>query len=126
MKFHLVSRESNLCETEGVNQKSSSPKNELSRIFCDIEPCEGLYKGTCLSYSLRLRPFLKLLKCWIDMQWEFELDIPSSYPFHPPIIKCLDPLFHPNINIENGKGHSIRIATVNTPSRPSCVEDIVT
>jgi len=33
----------------------------------------------------------------------FRLDVPTSYPFHPPKIKCLTKLLHPLVNWRTGE-----------------------
>jgi ubiquitin-protein ligase len=37
---------------------------------------------------------------WLGGKYEFEVEIPSLYPHNPPKVRCLTPIYHPNIDNE--------------------------
>lgn len=36
---------------------------------------------------------------WAGATFEFSFDIPDSYPFKPPVVICLNKIFHPNVDV---------------------------
>mmetsp|Transcript_30202 Transcript_30202/g.56406 ORF Transcript_30202/g.56406 Transcript_30202/m.56406 type:complete len:182 (-) Transcript_30202:310-855(-) len=37
---------------------------------------------------------------WKGAEFRFRYQVPEAYPYKPPKIKCLDKIYHPNINYE--------------------------
>lgn len=37
---------------------------------------------------------------WKGYRYTFSFAVPDMYPHEPPIVKCLDKIYHPNIDIE--------------------------
>lgn len=69
--------------------------NNMLKLIVTINMLEGLYQGGHLSFSL---------------------DIPSTYPFHPPKVTCSTPsLPHPNINPHTGE---VQLAILTHDWRP--------
>lgn len=37
---------------------------------------------------------------WKGFEWPFQIDIPDLYPHTPPKVKCLQKVYHPNIDVQ--------------------------
>ncbi|KAI5121314.1 hypothetical protein M0805_003781 [Coniferiporia weirii] len=54
-------------------------ENNLLHFTLQIKPDEGMYKGGV---------------------YRFNFDIPETYPHDPPKVKCIQKIYHPNIDLE--------------------------
>eukprot|EP01102_Stenamoeba_stenopodia_P022385 TRINITY_DN9300_c0_g1_i1.p1 TRINITY_DN9300_c0_g1~~TRINITY_DN9300_c0_g1_i1.p1 ORF type:complete len:204 (-),score=65.94 TRINITY_DN9300_c0_g1_i1:74-685(-) len=54
-------------------------------------------KDDLLNFTVNLRPTDGLFK---GAEYQFEVKVPYDYPYTPPKVKCLTPIYHPNINEE--------------------------
>lgn len=55
------------------------------------------HPGNLFQFQLALRPTEGYYK---DGRFLFRVDIPSSYPIEPPKVKCLQRIYHPNIDTD--------------------------
>ncbi|PRP80413.1 ubiquitin-conjugating enzyme E2 M [Planoprotostelium fungivorum] len=69
---------SEMDEIPGTKIRIPDQEN-LMKFEVDITPTDGLYRGAC---------------------FQFNVDIPNSYPYDPPKVLCNTPVYHPNIDNE--------------------------
>mmetsp|Transcript_10354 Transcript_10354/g.20390 ORF Transcript_10354/g.20390 Transcript_10354/m.20390 type:complete len:554 (+) Transcript_10354:362-2023(+) len=81
---------------------TSELKSKIHKtLVCCIRPLDGAYQ---------------------DASWRFRVDLLESYPFQPPRIKSLTPLFHPNIHPDTGV---VALPILENDWSPVCTLQIV-
>ncbi|GBG34636.1 Ubiquitin-conjugating enzyme family protein, partial [Hondaea fermentalgiana] len=70
-------------------------------LMCSVRPTDGAYGGT---------------------PWSFRICLPEAYPFKPPRIEALSPLFHPNVNPATG---AVAFPMLERDWSPVCTLQIV-
>jgi len=64
------------------NESSHFQNSKMNHtLICTINPLEGLYG---------------------NVNWQFTCILPEEYPFKPPVLRTVAPLFHPNIDYTSG------------------------
>jgi len=61
--------------------------------------------------------FIVKIKClsgyWKGASYNFSFDIPDGYPIEPPVVKCMTPIFHPNIDSSGNIANEISLWDIN-------------
>ena len=77
--------------------------NHHQMMRCGI-PTRSLFDGQCTVVPDESDIFCLGVVCrpaeghWAGGRIEFSLTLPSDYPFSPPKMVCISPVFHPNID----------------------------
>jgi len=54
-------------------------------------------KDNYLKFSLFVKPETGY---WAGGSFEFQFEIPATYPWGAPVVTCVDPIWHPNIDLQ--------------------------
>lgn len=80
----------------------SAAELRAQKDIAEMDPIPGARlefpdKENLLHFTVYLKPTDGLFK---GAEYIFDVNVPFDYPYSPPKVKCLTPIYHPNINEE--------------------------